>query len=235
MKIIAHRGASGLALENTLSAIKEALKLDIDAIEFDVRHTKDKHLILLHDGHTGRIAKKKMWAHKHTLKELQKNILSDGKKLTTLAEALKTIGGKKHIVMDIKDSNIYQEILELLSHYPTNTVSFTGRQVQQMQYLHQQLPETTFYVQGHFNPFDVVHTARRVRAAGISLNAWLMNPLTYFLAKRANLHIRVYTVNYAAMMWFIRVLYPGVEVFTNHPHRYIQKKPTPIDALAKER
>lgn len=223
MKIIAHRGASGLALENTLEAIKEALKLRVDAIEFDVRRTKDKELILIHENHTGDVSDTKAWVHGKTLKELKEIHLHDGQKITTLREALQVINGKKHVVIDIKDSNVYEELIKILITYPTKTVSFTGLHVRQMQYLATNLPKTTFFVQGHFNPFDVVHTAKRVRATGISLNAWLMNPLTYILASRANLQIRVYTVNHTAMMRFMRVLYPGVEVFTDRPHHYTQK------------
>ena len=58
MKIIAHRGAAGLALENTLESIKAALKLPVYAIEIDVRRTADGELILLHDHHTGHVSKK---------------------------------------------------------------------------------------------------------------------------------------------------------------------------------
>lgn len=198
--------------------------MNIDAIEFDVRRTKDNQLILIHDNHTGNISNKKLFIHGNTLDELQQLTLKDGNKITTLKHALELINGTKNIVLDIKDSNIYSEIIRLLKKYPTKTVSFTGHQVQQMSHLTKELPGTTFYVQSHISPFEVVHTAKRVRATGISINAWLMNPLTYHLAKRSGLLIRVYTVNHKYMMWFMKKLYPGIEVFTNHPHRYIQGK-----------
>lgn len=49
LKIIAHRGASKEAPENTLIAIKLALELGADFVEFDVRFTKDKIPVLYHD------------------------------------------------------------------------------------------------------------------------------------------------------------------------------------------
>ena len=49
MKIIAHRGASGYAPENTLSAFELALKMGSKAFEFDVHLTKDKRLVVHHD------------------------------------------------------------------------------------------------------------------------------------------------------------------------------------------
>ena len=47
--VCAHRGASGTHPENTLEAFNEAIKLGCEMIEFDVRMTKDEHLVLLHD------------------------------------------------------------------------------------------------------------------------------------------------------------------------------------------
>jgi glycerophosphoryl diester phosphodiesterase len=49
MKIIAHRGASVEAPENTLSAFKRAIELGSDYIECDIRLTKDKVPIVFHD------------------------------------------------------------------------------------------------------------------------------------------------------------------------------------------
>jgi glycerophosphoryl diester phosphodiesterase len=47
--IIAHRGASGLAPENTLPAFRLALRAGTPMIEFDVHQTKDCELIVVHD------------------------------------------------------------------------------------------------------------------------------------------------------------------------------------------
>src|SRR6186997_186218 len=47
--IAAHRGAHLVVPENSLLAIKEAIDLGIDIAEVDVRFTKDKHLVIMHD------------------------------------------------------------------------------------------------------------------------------------------------------------------------------------------
>ncbi len=47
--VIGHRGAAGLAPENTLSAFKKALSLGVDAIELDVQLSADKILVVYHD------------------------------------------------------------------------------------------------------------------------------------------------------------------------------------------
>ncbi|MCB1207259.1 MAG: hypothetical protein KDN18_23605 [Verrucomicrobiae bacterium] len=53
--VIAHRGASAIAPENTASAIREALRLGAKVIEFDVRTTSDGHLVLFHDDKLDRL------------------------------------------------------------------------------------------------------------------------------------------------------------------------------------
>ena len=49
VKLAAHRGYSAKFPENTLLAMREAVKLDIDMLEIDVHMTKDGEIILMHD------------------------------------------------------------------------------------------------------------------------------------------------------------------------------------------
>jgi glycerophosphoryl diester phosphodiesterase len=48
-QVVGHRGASGLAPENTLAAFQIALDLGVDGVEFDVQMTRDGHLVVAHD------------------------------------------------------------------------------------------------------------------------------------------------------------------------------------------
>lgn len=47
--VCAHRGACATHPENTLAALREAVRLGVAQIEFDVRSTKDGRLVLMHD------------------------------------------------------------------------------------------------------------------------------------------------------------------------------------------
>ena len=49
MLVIAHRGASGHAPENTMASFRRALDMGATAIEFDVHQTLDHELIIAHD------------------------------------------------------------------------------------------------------------------------------------------------------------------------------------------
>ena len=49
MLVIAHRGASGHAPENTMASFRRALEMGAKAIELDVHQTLDHHLVVAHD------------------------------------------------------------------------------------------------------------------------------------------------------------------------------------------
>ncbi len=52
--VIAHRGASGIAPENTLLAVATAITLGADMAEVDLQLSRDGHLVLFHDPALGR-------------------------------------------------------------------------------------------------------------------------------------------------------------------------------------
>lgn len=47
--VIGHRGAAGIAPENTLVAFRKAAELGADGVEFDVQRTADGELVIFHD------------------------------------------------------------------------------------------------------------------------------------------------------------------------------------------
>ena len=94
-EIIAHRGASYLAPENTLSAFRKAMEIGADGVEMDVQQTLDGGLVIHHDYiidlHTdisGRIYD----MTEGELRDLDfgswKDVIYEGEKIATLAEAL---------------------------------------------------------------------------------------------------------------------------------------------------
>jgi len=72
-KIYAHRGFSSIYPENSMDSIKEAIKYDyIDGIEIDVRMTKDKKFVLIHNRDISDISKDIGNVNDYTLEELKK-------------------------------------------------------------------------------------------------------------------------------------------------------------------
>ncbi|MGJ8639446.1 MAG: glycerophosphodiester phosphodiesterase family protein [Opitutaceae bacterium] len=108
VKVVAHRGASAYALENTLAAFQLAWDQDADAIEADFRLTKDGHIICIHDSDTKRVADKNLTVEKSTLSELQSLELVSSKSegglliIPTMSDVLATIPSGKQAFLEIK-------------------------------------------------------------------------------------------------------------------------------------
>lgn len=78
-QIIAHRGYSNAALENTTDALKEAAKRGADYVELDIQETKDGQFIVYHDKTLKRLGKEKKAIHSMTFDELVGYPIQDDK------------------------------------------------------------------------------------------------------------------------------------------------------------
>ena len=79
VKMVAHRGASGLELENTNTAFVVAGNRTYYGIETDVHVTKDEQIAVFHDDNLKRVAGVDLVVEESTLAELQSVPLFDGK------------------------------------------------------------------------------------------------------------------------------------------------------------
>ena len=77
VKMIAHRGLSGLEKENTAVAFVAAGNKSFYGIETDIHLTKDNVFVISHDAHTGRVSPVKFNIKDLTYSELQKIDLYD--------------------------------------------------------------------------------------------------------------------------------------------------------------
>lgn len=107
--IVAHRGASYDAPENTLAAFRLAWEQDADAIEGDFYLTKDGEIVCIHDEKTKRTTGVELSVPASTLAELRrldvgrwKDPKWQGERIPTLAEVLATIPAGKRIYIEIK-------------------------------------------------------------------------------------------------------------------------------------
>jgi glycerophosphoryl diester phosphodiesterase len=109
VEIIAHRGASDEAPENTLAAVNLAWRQRADAVEVDVYQSKDGRIVVLHDGTTKRTAGVDKPVTEQTLAELKaldagtwKAKRWAGERIPTLAEVLATIPKGRRMFVEIK-------------------------------------------------------------------------------------------------------------------------------------
>lgn len=222
MKIIGHRGAAGLALENTLPSLELARLLGVDAIEFDVRKTKDNMLVLCHDADLSDVSKSNIKVGRAKLKDLQHVILNDDQSIIpTLGQALQMCGSIP-VFIELKDNGCAELLIKELIQSPATNITVVSFKLDELTHLRKLNPSLRLYGLERTKPFDIIQSARELRLDGVGLNFWLLNPLTYWLAKRNQLSIFVYTVNSRLLGRFIGLLYPDVEICTNHPEWFIK-------------
>jgi glycerophosphoryl diester phosphodiesterase len=107
--LVAHRGASHDAPENTLPSYELAWKQGADAIEGDYHLTKDGKIICIHDYDTARVCGTKLVVKDSTLEELRALDAGawfkpefKGTKLPTLREVAGTVPAGKKIYVEVK-------------------------------------------------------------------------------------------------------------------------------------
>lgn len=108
-QIVAHRGASHDAPENTLAAFKLGWEQGADAIEGDFHLTKDRRIVCIHDGDTQRVAVKKRVVTESTLAELRELDVGSwkdrrwaGERIPTIGEVLATVPNGKQAFLELK-------------------------------------------------------------------------------------------------------------------------------------
>lgn len=120
--IVAHRGASFDAPENTIPAFLLAWEQGADAIEGDFFLTADGEIVCIHDTRTGRVADRDLVVHESTLEEMSrldvgawKGEQFKGTGIPTLSEVFKLVPAGRKIFVEIKPGieilpKLYEEI-----------------------------------------------------------------------------------------------------------------------------
>lgn len=110
--ILAHRGASAVAPENTLPAFMKALELGADGIELDVQATADGKLVVLHDFHLERTTTGTGLLRKRTLAQLDDvdagirfNDAFAGTPIPTLEQVFELTAGRCIVNVEIKNKD----------------------------------------------------------------------------------------------------------------------------------
>ena len=100
--IIAHRGDSSRALENSLESFRLALAVPADMVELDLRMSKDEVLYVMHDRHTGRTADRNIDIEQAASREIAGIRLKNGEPVPTLDDVLRLVAGRAGVNVEIK-------------------------------------------------------------------------------------------------------------------------------------
>ncbi len=124
-QIMAHRGASYAAPENTLAAVEMAIAAKADWVEIDVQETADGHVVVAHDSDLMKAARtpNKIW--EMSLEEIQRIDIGSwfdpafgDQRVPTLTEVLELCRGQIGVLIELKyyghDQHLEQRVIDLV-------------------------------------------------------------------------------------------------------------------------
>jgi len=105
--IFGHRGSPSHITENTIASFKKAINQGVDGLEFDIRLSKDKQIVIFHDSNLKRMSGVDKKTNNLTISQLKEINLKQNEKIPLLDEILPLIGQIKVVNIEIKSDGIF--------------------------------------------------------------------------------------------------------------------------------
>jgi Glycerophosphoryl diester phosphodiesterase len=232
MLLIAHRGASGHAPENTLAAFKKAVSLGATFIETDLQLTRDTRLVAIHDETVNRTTNGKGAVHDMTLAEIRRLDAGSwfgsefaGERLPTLDEILDF--AKKHDVvfyLELKPAGSWGGEHALISNLResgqiarTVVISFDASILAAVRKIEPTLMTALLYDGQIEKPLE---RALEVGARQLAVRGDLVTPWLLIAARKKDLQVVCWTINHSAHMRLL--MSAGVDgIMSDYPDRLV--------------
>ena len=210
---IAHRGASALAPENTMTAFEKAIELGADVIELDLHLTRDDELVVIHDDTLDRTTDGRGPVHVRSLEELRRldagRWFADrfgGQRIPTLTEVLDRFAGKVPLALEVKAGSTFfpgieEQVVAALRRYSAidqaAIASFDHFALRRVKEIEPALRTAALLVG---RPVSLPALASACGADGVALEASLVTGTEVEACRAAGLQLVVWVVNEPAQM-----------------------------------
>jgi glycerophosphoryl diester phosphodiesterase len=233
--VIAHRGASGHAPENTLAAFRKAVGLGAAFIETDLQMTRDARFVAIHDDTVNRTTNGQGAVHSFSLAEIRKLDAGawfgsefSGERIPTIEEILEF--AKKHdavFYLEIKPQGTWGGEHALIAALResgeiarTVVISFDANVIEAVRKIEPALMTGLLYDAQIENPID---RAVEVGARQLAVRGDLVTPGLIAEARSKDLQVVCWTVNHPAHMRLLMTA--GVDgIMSDYPDRLIAAK-----------
>lgn len=194
---IGHRGARAYEPENTIRSFMRALELGVNAVELDVRKTKDDGLVVIHDDKVDRTTNGKGLVSELTLKEIKSLITDKGERIPTLEEALELLDKKVRILIELKEAGVEDQVMKIVRDKSLEDnviiISFHEEALRRVREISEKVEMGLIYVK-HKDPikaaldlkanyllpmYKFVHSAfvKKAHQNGLKVIAWTINTI----------------------------------------------------------
>jgi len=203
----AHRGASALAPENTLSAFREAVDRGCDWIETDVRLTSDLVPILIHDDSVDRTTGGRGTVGRMALRQVLRLDAGSwfgrrfrGERIPTLDEALEWSRGRCGLNLEMKEEDRREEavrrmIRSVLAHAAVERVLFSSFRAADLLRIRAALPRARLGWLVSRSSRGLKPLARRTGLFALHPKDSLITPWLVRRCRRMGLAVHVWVVN----------------------------------------
>ncbi|MBE1553676.1 glycerophosphodiester phosphodiesterase [Sporosarcina limicola] len=232
MDIYAHRGSSGTHPENTLSAFKEAARLPIYGVEFDVHMTKDGELIVIHDESIDRTSNGSGLVKDMTLEELKTfdygawfSVEFEGEGIPTLQEVFVVFAQTSHHINIELKSDIFpydgmvEKVVALVGTMKLDKrvvlSSFDHGAIRKVKQIAPHLETAALFMEVLVDPLNYV---RDIPADALHLTLPAALRLTISQVITEGFAVRVFTVNRVEYLEALKAA--GAQaIFTDYPEK----------------
>ncbi|HHQ4689324.1 TPA: glycerophosphodiester phosphodiesterase [Aeromonas veronii] len=225
MQIIAHRGASGLAPENTLKAMAKALTLGVSAIELDVQAADDE-LWVFHDRRLERCTNGKGVLTEQSRAYLEQLDAGEGEVIPTLWQVMEIIAGRCELHIELKGADTADAVAALTRRAEAE-LGFTPGQWVVSSFHHPELarfatlrPDIRLGALTANLPLNLAQFADELGAWSLNCDVDFVDRILVEDAHQRGLRVLVYTIDYHED--YEKMASVGVDgIFTNRPDRFL--------------
>jgi len=228
--IIAHRGASHFAPENTLPAFQLAYEMGAHAIETDIHLSKDGIPVLIHDETVNRTTNGKGKVQDMTLRELQSldagYWFSQGFSGTSIMELSTFLDWAKNkplkLNLEMKNNKIdYPHLEEIAYEHARDAgmlsrIIFSSFNMESVKRLERYRNEVEIALLTSKRNKYLTTLAKELKVHALHIKHTLLNPVLAAACHQEQIRLRVYTVNKEAMM--LRVFNERCDLITDKPN-----------------
>lgn len=203
-----------------MAALLKGIAHGVDAVEFDVRVTKDGVVVLHHNPRLEDRQGKQLTIDQCTYREL----LAHKPDLPSFEDATKAINQQTTMIIEVKPSVPIKPVVKavkllLKQGWPATNILLAARSYTIMKQLHAALPNIELMVIDRWSGVRGTHRARRLDAKKLAMNQWWLWPGFIRAVSRGGYELYAYPLNnpFKASRW---AKYGLAGVITDYPDRY---------------
>ena len=192
---VGHRGARAYEPENTVRSFRKAIELGVEAVELDVRKTKDDEIVVIHDADIKKTTNGTGLVSDLTPQQIKSFSADKNEKIPMLEEALDFLDKKVKIFIELKEAGIEEKVLSIIKKKGVQknvvVVSFLEDALRRVRELDPEIETGLIYAE-HKNPvkaalelkaqwllafYKFTHTAnvQKAHENGLKILVWTVN------------------------------------------------------------